>query len=109
MRRDLVRRMVQLEERYRSTEEWPAFVVVCNGIEPERRNRLAANERIVQDWFRNDNQFVLARERITSEAGDEGRRCARNGCLEDLVRELHSACEYRDQGCCKFCAGLGLF
>jgi hypothetical protein len=92
----------------RSSDSWPPLVVVVYHMEAERRKQLAAGERIVQDWFRNDHQFVLARERITSQADDFGRRCAVNGYLEDVVRELHQQCVYRDRGC-KLCAGLGLF
>jgi hypothetical protein len=108
MRKDLLRRIAQLEQRS-LPKEIPPFVVIVDAIGAERRKSLADNERIVEDWFRNDHNFVLASERITSVPGDEGRRCMRNGYLEDVIREAHLKCYYRARGVCNICVGLRLF
>lgn len=105
MRRDLLRRIQRLEAGFRSNEPWPSLVVVVRSIESEQRNQLTAGERIVQDWFRNDNHLVLARERVTTEADDMGRRCGANSYLAEVIRELHNTCEYKERSC-SICQGL---
>lgn len=115
MRKDILRRLKRLEQRI-GPEEWPLYVVIL-ASDPEEADPIGAkepaslgpDERIVVDWIRNDEPYVLARERITSDPSDMGRRCARNGCLEDVVREFHEKCSYRHRGTCRVCSGLGLF
>jgi hypothetical protein len=82
MRRELLRRLAKLEERYRP----PALpllrtVWITDCIAPSRRQALAPGERIVLDWESEVNFEVSARERITTDPCDEGRRCEPSSTL----------------------------
>lgn len=74
MRRDLLRRITRLETSSGHVR-LPKFVLVTNSIAREQRESIAAGERIVIDWVNDVDGFVNARERITTDPADEGRRC----------------------------------
>lgn len=74
LRRTLAGRIARLEQRL-GRIALPKFIVVCDRIEPERRARLAPGARIVTDWDSDVDGFVVARERLTTDPGDPGRRC----------------------------------
>jgi hypothetical protein len=89
MRRDLLRRLAKLEERDRP-QALPLLrtVSITDCIEERQRKALAAGERIVLDWYSDVNFEVLARERITTDPGDEGRRCEASPPLPPRYTEL---------------------
>ena len=109
MKRDLLRRLTKLEQRYQANAEMPPFIIGLPTLTPERRQQLATGERIVFDWLRNDNLFVEAVERITTDPHDMGRDCPNNTVNEDLIRQYHAQCGHREKGECRMCEGLGLF
>jgi hypothetical protein len=74
LRRTLTGRIARLEQRMGKIES-PKFIIVCDPVEAERRARLAPGERIVTDWYSDVDGFVLARERLTTDYADQGRRC----------------------------------
>ena len=74
LRRTLAGRIARLEQLSGRTA-LPKFMIVCDTIEPDRRARLAPGERIVTDWTSDVDGFVLARERLTTDRADQGRRC----------------------------------
>ena len=104
MRSDLLRRLERLEAQVNSTERVVA-IWIDHRIDKSRRDALAENERIVCDIYREWGQYGSARERITTDPLDEGRHCPPGGYLEDVIRELHEQCEFRDRGC-RTCHGL---
>jgi hypothetical protein len=104
MRQNLVHRLEKLERRFQ-----PAGGVVHYWVsrDPEDRTGLAENERIVHDLYRQEaGMWALARERITTDPTDQGRRCPPGGYLEDVLREVHQECEWRGTGLCGNCHGL---
>jgi len=103
MSRGLERRLARLEQRL-GPIDLPGFVVVVKATYRKQRDSLAPDERIVHDWFRRDNGYVLARERSTANPDDEGQRCEPGGCLMAVIQELHETCEFREGGC-RICAG----
>ena len=105
MRKDLMRRLKRLESRFQEVDD-VVLVWVTHRIEDARRDALADNERIVCDLYRQTGQFGSARERITTDPADEGRQCPPEGYLEDVIRELHENCDWRDRGTCQDCHGL---
>jgi hypothetical protein len=74
VRADLTRRLARLEQR-RGRIELPKLILICNAITPERRLSLAPGERVVTDWSTDVDGFVVGSERITTQPGDDGRRC----------------------------------
>ena len=89
MRRDLLRRLAKLEERD-GPQALPLLrtVWITDCIEEPRRTALAPGERIVLDWYSDVNFEVLARERITTDLCDEGRRCEPSSPLPRRYTEL---------------------
>jgi hypothetical protein len=105
MRKELMRRLKRLESRF--GEGKPVVLVwVRHRIEDTRRDALADQERIVCDLYREVGYCGSARERITIDPADEGRECLPGSYLEDVIRELHENCEWRDRGSCRDCHGL---
>ena len=81
MRRDLQRRLERLERR-QDEVGIPLFIVITHSIDEQRRIALRADEHIVLDWYNNVDGHVLARERLSHDFADEGRRCETlQGCL----------------------------
>ena len=70
MRRDLERRLTRLE-RSRGVRHILRTIIVTDSIDEPRRNTLVPGERIVLDWYRDEEFEVWARERITTDAVDE--------------------------------------
>ena len=97
MNMKLLRRIEALERKLLWRKSVPPLVVVYR-LDPERT--LGPNERIVEDWFEDHNNLITARERITSDPEDVGRRCPRNGCLEDVKRGMEEElrCDLRQEG-----------
>ena len=58
----------------------------------ERIENLAANERVVNDRYRDIRGIVWMRERITAEPNDHGRKCEPDGYLADVLEEVVTAC-----------------
>jgi hypothetical protein len=106
MRKDLMRRLKRLESRFEEVNCRVVLVWITHRVEDARREALADNERIVCDLYREVGQWGSARERITTDPVDEGRECPPEGYLEDVIRELHENCEWRDRGTCQDCHGL---
>jgi hypothetical protein len=102
MRQNLIRRLEKLEGQRQPCEIGARWV----SRDPDDRTGLAENERIVYDVYRQEGLWCSTRERITTDPNDEGRRCPPGGYLEDVIRELHEECEWRDKGCCEICSGL---
>jgi len=75
MRRDLLRRLAKLERHRPEALPLLRHVWITDCVEEPRRTALCAGERIVLDWYSDVNFEVFARERITTDACDEGRRC----------------------------------
>jgi hypothetical protein len=72
--------------------------------EPERE--LACGERVVEDWFRDCGPIAWARERVTTEKEDGGRRCPPGGYLLDVLEDFHEHCPWRNgSGVCQMCQG----
>jgi hypothetical protein len=98
MRKDLLRRLEELESRFAPPPriQW---VWVTHPIDATRKASLAENERIVCDiyaWDRHGTAY--GRYRITTDPADEGRSCQEGGYLEDVVRELGLDDRYLSQG-----------
>ena len=88
MRKDLARRLEQLEQLFEPPPR-VQLIWVTHRINAARKASLAENERIVCDIYRwNSNGPPYARERITTDPADQGRSCPEGSCLEDVVREL---------------------
>jgi hypothetical protein len=61
---------------------------------------------MVQDWFRDCGSMVWARERVTTDSADEGRRCPADGYLLDVLEAFHHGCPWRERtGVCQMCKG----
>ena len=79
MRRDLLRRLEKLEERFlQAPPPLLRTVWITECIDESRRQQMADGECIVLDWDREVNSEVFARERITADPNDQGRRCESN-------------------------------
>jgi hypothetical protein len=70
---------------------------VAHSLPVERKINLAADERVVVDWYHHVNGVVWGRERITKDPVDTGRCCKRGGYLFDVLLELHEACPNCEQ------------
>jgi hypothetical protein len=104
MSRNLIRRIDKLERLWSAPERARSPLVLCIGR--EHQTVLAPGERIVVDWFRDCSSTVWARERVTRDKADEGRRCARGGYLLDVLEAFHEDCPWRERtGVCQMCQG----
>jgi hypothetical protein len=85
---------------------WPLMLWNMRPLPQERIEKLAANERVVDDWYRDVvGGIVWSRERITTDPYDCGRRCEPGGYLIDVLEEIHQDCWHRMQhGVCRACA-----
>jgi hypothetical protein len=82
---------------------------VAHSLPAERKTNLAAEERVVVDWYFHSNGVVWGRERVTEDLADQGRCCKRDGYLLDVLHELHEACLHCDQvGSCCTCAAAAV-
>jgi hypothetical protein len=101
--RKLISRLELLEARMIPKQVHPWVFISCP-LPDERLAEIAPDERLVLDYFRHDGLLISAAERITSDPKDQGRRCQPGGYLEDVIRELHEDCWYRDRdGGCNTC------
>jgi hypothetical protein len=98
MRKDLLRRLEKMEQHFAPKRQPVVPVWLRHAIDAARRNALAPNERLVSDVYRITGLVGEARQRITTDLDDKGRKCDRDGYLEDVIRELHEQCEWRDKG-----------
>ena len=92
----------------RVSARWPLMFWNMRPLPRERIENLAANERVVSDWYRDIRGIVWTRERITADPSDMGRKCEPDGYLADVLQEIHRDCEYRTEGGCRACAGTPL-
>jgi hypothetical protein len=79
-------------------DRWPLTLWNMYPLPKEMNEKLAANERVVSDWFRDLKGIVWTRERIASDPDDCGRRCEPGDYLTDVLQEIHRDCPYRTQG-----------
>ena len=85
---------------------WPLMLWNMHPLPKERIEKLAANERVVNDWYRDvAGGIVWSRERITTDPDDCGRRCEPGGYLIDVLQEIHRDCWHRTKGVCRACTG----
>ena len=98
MSSSLARRLRRLEVRVPEEATWPMWVWILVNVREQEQITVGPGERLVEDWYRDDNGVVSARLRVTADPQDEGRRCEPNGYLADVIRELHSACVHRAEG-----------
>jgi hypothetical protein len=75
-------------------------------VRHEQEGALAPGERVVEDWFRDCGSMIWARERVTTETEDIGRRCPPGGYLLDVLEDFHDLCPWRTRtGVCQMCEG----
>lgn len=104
MSRNLIRRIGNLEALYATPRRARSPLVLC--VEREGEAELAPGERMVQDWFRDCGSIVWARDRVTAQAADGGRRCSPGGYLLDVLERFHEKCPWRKRtGVCQMCQG----
>jgi L-ascorbate metabolism protein UlaG (beta-lactamase superfamily) len=105
IRTKLLTRLAQLEVKL-APQICPNYIYIAEELPDERVYNLAPGERIVFDGYRHRGLLIDARNRITTDPKDLGRRCEPGGYLLDIVEEIHSGCCYRDQpGYCNTCIG----
>jgi hypothetical protein len=101
----LLSRLAQLECRMVGHTS-PEYFIVTEQIPENNLERLPEGQRIVLDWYRNRNNFVEARQRVTQDPTDDGRQCERGGYLLEVIREVHAGCIHRESmGHCSSCTG----
>ena len=104
MTRSLTQRIGKLEALYAAPKQIRSPLVMLVERAPERV--LAPGERVVEDWFRDGRSIVWARERVTTETEDSGRRCPPDGYLLDVLEDFHAHCPWRKRtGVCQMCQG----
>jgi hypothetical protein len=104
-RATLLARLIQLEARI-APRICPNYIYISEQLPEERVKNLAPGERIVLDSYRHRGMLIDARNRITSDPTDHGRRCKPGEYLLDIVEEIHSTCCYREKpGYCNSCIG----
>jgi hypothetical protein len=75
VRPDLLRRICRLEARATQYYRGPVRLVwLCGKIDYERLATLARGERVVRDWCERGD-MLWARDRITTDPDDVGKRC----------------------------------
>jgi hypothetical protein len=100
----LMRRIGKLEALYAAPKAARSPLVIL--VEREQEGELAPGERAVEDWFRDSGSIVWARERVTTETEDVGRRCPPGGYLLDPLEDFHEHCPWRKTtGVCQMCHG----
>lgn len=103
----LAKRVLALEGRMLSSPEPPRYVWLTCPLPEEAKANLSADQRVVLDVYRDCNGMGYARERITHDPDDQGRAAEPGGYLEDVVREIHETCRFRDQPeWCALCEGI---
>ena len=70
----LLNRLIQLECRV-VERACPKFFIVTEQIPENDLERLPDGQRIVLDCYRNNDNFVEARQRVTHDPNDDGRHC----------------------------------
>jgi len=101
-RRDLAGRIRRLEVMETSNRPREPLVFLVGN--PARNGEAGA--RTVIDWFRDSGNLRWARERMTSNVDDPGRRCPADGYLTDVLADVHQQCPWREkQGTCRICQG----
>jgi hypothetical protein len=101
----LLNRLVQLECRM-VEHACHRYFIVAEQIPENALDRLPDGQRIVLDCYRNDRNFVEARQRITQDPNDDGRQCEGGEYLLDVIREVHAGCIYRESAShCSSCVG----
>ena len=104
MNRQLWERLTRLEARL-NPESMSPLIIVTEALPPEQKVGLTVSRRVVIDEYKSQGLVTLARERITSKPNDDGRRCAPTGYAEDVIRDIHRNCCYRNNdGFCRICA-----
>jgi hypothetical protein len=104
MTHSLIRRIGNLENLYTAAKLVRSPLVML--VEREQEGELARGERVVEDWFRDCGPIVWARERVTTETEDGGRRCPPGGYLLDVLETFHEHCPWRSStGVCQMCEG----
>jgi hypothetical protein len=99
-------RKLELKMELHERQSCRAVGWVTEHLPTERIQNLAANERVVVDWFRDCGGFVPGRQRISTDPADQGRHCEEGGYLLDVIQELHQTCSYRERsGSCSYCEG----
>jgi hypothetical protein len=107
MTRSLTQRIGKLEALYAAPKQIRSPLVMLAERVPERAH--APGERVVEDWFRDRGSMVWARERVTTETEDSGRRCPPGGYLLDVLEDFHHDCPWRTRtGVCQMCQGTPL-
>jgi hypothetical protein len=102
MTRSLLRRVDKLEALYARPTLVHSPLEMLVGREQE--SALAPGERVVEDWFRDCGSMVWARERLTTDTEDVGRRCPPGGYLLDVLEDFHAQCPWRTRtGVCRMC------
>ena len=101
----LLGRLIQLE--YRMVERaCPKYFIITEQIPENALDQLPDGQRIVLDCYRNDRNFVEARQRITQDPNDDGHQCGPGGYLIDVIGEVHAGCIHRESaGHCRSYAG----
>jgi hypothetical protein len=101
----LLSRLIQLEGRMVEQTRCPYFIVTEQIPENDLAS-LPEGERIVLDCYRNNQNFVEARQRVTRDPNDQGRMCEPGAYLLGVLREVHAACSHREiAGPCSSCIG----
>jgi hypothetical protein len=109
MKREICRRLEYLEALLAPPAPAMALIFIANPLPPGAGENLAPGERVVLDYYRHEGLLIEARERITADETDGGRRCEPESHLEDVIRELHSDCYYRSRGgSCRTCHGTAV-
>jgi hypothetical protein len=104
MTRSLHTRIDRLEARYSASKLLRSPLVML--VEREQEGELAPGERVVEDWFRDCGPIVWARQRVSTETEDGGRRCMPGGYLLDVLEKIHEHCPWRIRtGVCQMCQG----
>jgi hypothetical protein len=104
MRRNLIRRIDKLEQLWSAPEGARSPLVLC--IEREHETELAPGEHMVQDWFRDCGSVVWARDRVTTQTAEGGRRCPPGGYLLDVLEDFNQRCPWRQRTeVCQMCQG----
>ena len=104
MTRSLTQRIGKLEALYAAPKQIRSPLVML--VERALETALAPGERVVEDWFRDRGSMVWARERVTTETEDSGRRCPPGGYLLDVLEDFHHDCPWRTRtGVCQMCQG----